>query len=77
VNRTDSSNGDQDDSPKERLCQRPEAELKYVNGVLVMKSQGELFFTEDSTFDDWMDRLAELRRIENSVDAQADFRVGG
>jgi predicted RNase H-like HicB family nuclease len=30
---------------------------------------GAGIFTEDSTFDDWMDRLAEIRRVENSVDA--------
>jgi predicted RNase H-like HicB family nuclease len=32
---------------------------------------GAGIFTEDSTFDDWMDRLAEIRRVENSVDAGA------
>jgi hypothetical protein len=30
-----------DDSPEERLRQRPEAELEYVDGVLVVKSQGQ------------------------------------
>jgi hypothetical protein len=32
--------GVDDDSPQERLSQRPEAELEYVDGILVVKSQG-------------------------------------
>jgi hypothetical protein len=30
-----------DDSPEERLPQGPEAELEYVDGILVVKSQGQ------------------------------------
>jgi hypothetical protein len=39
VNRANGVDEAPGDSPQERLDQRPEAELEYVNGVLVVKSQ--------------------------------------
>jgi hypothetical protein len=65
VNRTASINGDQDDSPQERLCQRPEAELEYVNGVLVVKSQ------QPGTLD------LDLVEFINQQREERDRQVGG
>jgi hypothetical protein len=57
VNRTDSINGDQDD--------RPEAELEYVNGVLVVKSQ------QPGTLD------LDLVEFINQQREERDRQVGG
>jgi predicted RNase H-like HicB family nuclease len=40
-----------------------------MNEELATEFPGAGIFAEDTTFDDWMERLAAIRRAENAVDA--------